>query len=1263
MGKLIRLELFSMLDTNAMPYWQTKLTMAARLQVLQGPPHPLVWRLVLHLHHRPQWLRKVKLVRRPFLYPPVPLPPSDTIVPSRMDAISFVLGIKSSQLRSTQLRDLVYRGRVMKTSKIQDDGTAAPAANGHANGLENGDDDDSQRTRGDPKTAWVMAVYEDDAGDEQKWKRSITSNGSSEYRVNDRVVTATQYNDALETENILIKARNFLVFQGDVEAIAAQSPQDLTRLIEQISGSLDYKAEYERLQVAVDQAAENQNFQLHRRRGINSEIKQYQEQKKEAENFQKKTEERDEAVIKHILWKLFHYQDAMDESSAKIQEHHDNLKEFRRNVDSFEKKLEAARKEQTSVGREVNKIEKTIKLKEKSIEDRENSLVPINEKIAQSTQDISTLRKRIRDVKKDKEAQTANIQKLKKDLATVEKAQQQFEKQWSDTLKKQGKELSDADRKEYTTLQAEVMKKSMDNRTKLANLERQLKSDEVTVNSLKGKIDNFQSAVDKLQVEVQTVKDRRDGCQDAVRAISGDIDSKKKEYGAMHSERIRVNNKFTELHEKLDDVLKKLEDAQFGQAQNSKEARVRQMVADLKRIYPGVRGRISELCKPTQKKYDGAIIMAMGREFDAVVVDTEKTGTDCVQFLKEQRFQPMTFIPLDNIKVSSSNSAVKGIPGARLTIDTIEFDPALERAIAYACGGSVVCDTEDIAKGIVYGRKIQVKCVTLDGRVIHKGGNITGGRLPEEKGGKGRRFEEHDVQNLERMADKLRDEMRKLPQSGRQGTAEETLQNEIEILERRLQAQKSELLAFEKNLKGKQKELEHQKRQLSEYEPKYDEKADELESTRSTVVKFKKAISDVEDKIFAGFCKRLGYEDIRAYEAQQGSLEQEAAQKRQDFNLQKERIQSNLTWETSQQSATNERVRNLEESLVRHTKDVEAYEQEKADIEAAMVQDQDQLDALQETLEEYKATHAAKTKKVAEAKQDLQKKNKEIEGRLKEIRILEANVQKNSAGKLALLRRCKLEQIQIPLNEGSLDDIPNEDVMLQQDQDAMDIDGEDDEAAEAQVLEAALDDYGIGIDFDSLDDDLKEVRPPFSPFPPPAHTNSSAGRGRRGRRPTPRKDLGAHGRAREAQPQHARHRAPRIRQIAARIDGKGVGRLQERAPQHQGRLRRRQEEAVRALQQGLLAHPGANLARVQGAHAVRRLPARRPGLPRHRGGHGHAVPVGHQVPRHAAAQALPRHGAPVGRREDHGRAGTAVCHPQLPAESVFRVGRGRCRAG
>jgi len=96
-----------------------------------------------------------------------------------MDAISFVLGIKSSHLRSTHLRDLVYRGRVLRTSTINGDGSASKnGVNGHTNGDDASDIEESQdepRERNDPKTAWVMAVYEDDAGDEQQWKRSISN--------------------------------------------------------------------------------------------------------------------------------------------------------------------------------------------------------------------------------------------------------------------------------------------------------------------------------------------------------------------------------------------------------------------------------------------------------------------------------------------------------------------------------------------------------------------------------------------------------------------------------------------------------------------------------------------------------------------------------------------------------------------------------------------------------------------------------------------------------------------------------------------------------------------------------------------------------------------------------------------------------------------------------------------------------------------------------------------------------------------------------
>jgi structural maintenance of chromosome 1 len=94
-----------------------------------------------------------------------------------MDAISFVLGIKSSQLRSNQLSELIYRGPEMS-----------------------------------PKRAQVEILYRKD-NEDITFTRSVVESGVSEYKINGKVVSYGKYNTVLEGENILVKARNFLIFQ------------------------------------------------------------------------------------------------------------------------------------------------------------------------------------------------------------------------------------------------------------------------------------------------------------------------------------------------------------------------------------------------------------------------------------------------------------------------------------------------------------------------------------------------------------------------------------------------------------------------------------------------------------------------------------------------------------------------------------------------------------------------------------------------------------------------------------------------------------------------------------------------------------------------------------------------------------------------------------------------------------------------------------------------------------------------------------------
>jgi len=45
----------------------------------------------------------------------------------------------------------------------------------------------------------------------------------------------------------------------------------------------------------------------------------------------------------------------------------------------------------------------------------------------------------------------------------------------------------------------------------------------------------------------------------------------------------------------------------------------------------GVRGRLVDLCKPSARKYDLAVSVVLGRNIDAIVVDTEKTCIECIE--------------------------------------------------------------------------------------------------------------------------------------------------------------------------------------------------------------------------------------------------------------------------------------------------------------------------------------------------------------------------------------------------------------------------------------------------------------------------------------------------------------------------------------------------------------------------------------------------------------------------------------------------------
>ncbi len=49
----------------------------------------------------------------------------------------------------------------------------------------------------------------------------------------------------------------------------------------------------------------------------------------------------------------------------------------------------------------------------------------------------------------------------------------------------------------------------------------------------------------------------------------------------------------------------------------------------------------------------------LGKYMDAIVCDTEKTAKDCIQYMKEQRIDPETFLPIDYLDVKPINEKLR----------------------------------------------------------------------------------------------------------------------------------------------------------------------------------------------------------------------------------------------------------------------------------------------------------------------------------------------------------------------------------------------------------------------------------------------------------------------------------------------------------------------------------------------------------------------------------------------------------------------------
>lgn len=371
-----------------------------------------------------------------------------------MDAISFVLGIQSRQLRSSNLKEMVFRK----------DEFSVPAQKASV-------------------TLTYRMSYDEMKGsnsakrgnDKLVFKRLIDgTSGTSRCKFQDRDVSYEEYVAELKKIGVLVKARNFLVFQGDVESIAAKSPMELTRWIEHISESEVLIADYERMARSKTEAQETMVFAVQKRKMFVNQCREVKEQKDEADLFQRRQTELQNLKIDFILWRLW----------IRLQ----NYSKHQTTIQQSQKRLSVIDAETTLCNEQINEIKRLMvadglsAAAEKQLQSLRGENSKIVGKIKASSAKIKVVQKRLEDTLKDQakvaaddENQAAALDLLENQVAVLSD-EIQAKVQELDSLTSSQRLLTDIQQRRFIDLKAQVATQTLREKTELSTVHSEVHS-------------------------------------------------------------------------------------------------------------------------------------------------------------------------------------------------------------------------------------------------------------------------------------------------------------------------------------------------------------------------------------------------------------------------------------------------------------------------------------------------------------------------------------------------------------------------------------------------------------------------------------------------------------------------------------------------------------------------------------------------------------------------------------------------------------------
>ncbi len=635
------------------------------------------------------------------------------------DALCFVLGKGSAKgMRAEKSANLIYNGGKTKN----------PAKSGEVSIFF----DNSSK------------IFPADT-DIIKLTRTIKNSGQSIYRINDKRRTRHEIRELLSIANIDPDGYN-VILQGDIVRFVEMSTNDRRLVIEDIAGI----GVYEEKKKKALKELEKVETRLNEAEIILTERKTYlKELKKERDQAAKYKElgdkiNRNKATylkarfdtrnkkIEQINKYITNHQDNIDKMQEKINKLKQDVVTNKEGVRQITKEVEQkGEKEQVEMLKVIEKLKVDVASDKNRISTCENELQRVSTRKDQLNASFSEIESKIKELSNETNEINKEKARVQKDISLIESKIQQFRKK----NKLDGAEGID---KEIETIDKEAEEKQKE------------------IQELREKQQNLLREKDKVEYQIHSIDEKINKVLEVEKQNKGEIQKlkqMKEEFKKATSELNKCLNEDSNLAAQIGNARDKLSSAQSELAKlNAKNTSIKESAAlsigiksilDNKKKLGNVFGTVSELGK-VKSKFALALEIAAGSRLKSIVVDNDKTASDCIKYLKNKKLGTATFLPLNKIKAPKEVSNIDSLKKANgvygKAVDLVDYDNKFRNVFKYIYGSTLVVDNIDVARRIGIG---STRMVTLDGDMTELSGAMHGGFRDKKRASLG--FQEKEV--------------------------------------------------------------------------------------------------------------------------------------------------------------------------------------------------------------------------------------------------------------------------------------------------------------------------------------------------------------------------------------------------------------------------------------------------------------------------------------------------------------------------------------